>query len=181
MEPRPSERSNHDLPHNLPLLWIPYARKRRFRGPNHFGAPFPQPNPRLLAAELRLMTQPPYTLDEPCRQAVLEAIKDRCKQSDWSLIAAHVRENHVHVVTHAQEKPEFVMTQLKCAASRRLNELRFDDRTRKRWARHGSTRTLFDHQSVQNAIRYVREGQGEPMSTFNGTGNGTATIGSGEL
>ena len=136
------------------------------RNHNHYGAPFPQANPRLVAAELRLMNQPLYTMDEPRRQTVLEAITVRCKQSNWSLIAAHVRENHVHVVIQAQEKPEFVMTQLKSAASRRLNDRGFDDRTRKRWARHGSTRSLFGQDSVQSAIRYVLEGQGRPMTSF---------------
>jgi hypothetical protein len=59
-----------------------------------------------------------------------------------------------------------VMTELKCASSRRLNELGFDQPARKRWARHGSTRRLFTAESVQHATRYVLEGQGEAMSTF---------------
>jgi REP element-mobilizing transposase RayT len=136
------------------------------RNHNRYGAPFAPSNPRLLAAELRLMDQPPYELDEPRRQAVLDGTIDRCIRQEWHLLAAHVRTNHVHVVVQAEDKPEFVMTQLKSAASRRLNDLGFDDRTRKRWARHGSTRRLFNDESVQQAIRYVIDGQGEPMSTF---------------
>jgi REP element-mobilizing transposase RayT len=138
------------------------------RSHNHYRAPLAKPNPRRLAAEFRLMDQPPYELDEPRRQAVLEAIMNRSKQSGWLLTAAHVRQTHVHVVIQAEEKPEFVMTQLKSAASRRLNDCGFDHPTRKRWARHGSTRTLFKDESVQQAIRYVIDGQGEPMSTFRG-------------
>lgn len=138
------------------------------RSHNHYGGPLIKPNPGRLEAELRLMNQPPYELDDLRRQAVLDAIIARCKPSDWSLIAVHVRQNHVHLVIQAEEKPEFVMTQLKCAASRRLNDLGFDDRTRKRWERHGSTRTLFSREAVQNVIRYVLEGQGEPMSTLRG-------------
>lgn len=136
------------------------------RNHNRYGAPFAQPNPRLLAAGLRLMDQPPYQLDKPRRQAALEAIIDRCSRHGWFLLAAHVRANHVHVVVGSEEKADFVMTQLKSAASRRLNDSGFDDPTRKRWARHGSTRMLFDETSVQQAIRYVIESQGEPMSTF---------------
>jgi REP element-mobilizing transposase RayT len=138
------------------------------RSHNHYGGPLAKPNPRRLKAELQLMDQPPYELDGPRRRAVLDAITYRCQQSGWSLIAAHVRQNHVHLVIQAEEKPEFVMTQLKSAASRCLNDRGFDDRTRKRWARHGSTRTLFNQQTVQSSIRYVLEGQGEPMSTFQG-------------
>ncbi|MGA3206136.1 MAG: transposase, partial [Bryobacteraceae bacterium] len=115
-----------------------------------------------LAAELRLMDQPRYQLDEPSRQAVLEAIVNRCTQSDWNLRAAHVRQSHVHIIVDSQQKPGFVMTQLKSAASRRLNDLGFDDRTRKRWSRHGSTRSLFSDESIQQAIFYVLHSQGAP-------------------
>jgi REP element-mobilizing transposase RayT len=133
---------------------------------NHYGAPLVQPNPRRLTAELNLMDQLPYQLNRPRRQAVLEAIVNRCTQSDWNLRAAHVRQNHVHIIVDSHQTPEFVMTQLKSAASRRLNHLGFDDRTRKRWSRHGSTRMLWGHESVQKAIRYVLNSQGDPMSTF---------------
>jgi len=136
------------------------------RSHNRYRGPLAKSSPRRLAAELSLMNQPPYQMDQPRRRALLEAIISRCNQGDWGLLAAHVRSNHVHVIVQAQEKPEFVMTQLKSAASRRLNDLGFDDKTRKRWARHGSTRTLFNDESVQQSIRYVIDGQGEPMSTF---------------
>ncbi len=136
------------------------------RSHNRYGAPLTKSNPLRLAAELRLMDQPPYQMDEPRRQVVLAAIIDRCGRHDWHLLAAHIRSNHAHVILQGQDKPEFVMTQLKSAASRRLNELGFDDRSRRRWARHGSTRTLFSDESVQRAVQYVLEGQGEPMSTF---------------
>ena len=42
------------------------------RNHNRYGAPFAKPNPRLLAAQVRLMDQPPYEMDEPQRQAVLQ-------------------------------------------------------------------------------------------------------------
>ena len=119
-----------------------------------------------MAAELRLMDQPPYQMDGPRRQAVLAGIVDRCVRHNWNLLAAHVRGNHIHIVVEGQEKPEFMMTQLKCTSSRRLNDLGFDHSTRKRWARHGSTRRLLGRESVQRAIRYVLEGQGEAMSIF---------------
>ena len=103
------------------------------RNHNRYKAPFAKPNPRLLAAELRLMDQPPYEMDEPRRQAVLESIADRCARHDWQLRAAHVRGNHVHVIVQAVDAPEYVMTELKCGSSRRLNHLGFDHPVRKRW------------------------------------------------
>jgi REP element-mobilizing transposase RayT len=138
------------------------------RSHNLYGAPLAKPNPRRHATELRLMDQAPYEMDEPRRATVLEALIHRCDQSDWGLLAAHVRTNHIHVVIRAEYSPEFVMTQLKSAISRRLNELGFDDKARKRWARHGSTRTLFNQDSVEEAIRYVLERQGALMSTYRG-------------
>ena len=104
------------------------------RSHNRYRGPLAKPNPRRLAAELNLMDQPPYEMDEPRRKAVLEAIISRCSQADWNLMAAHVRSNHLHVIIQAADEPEFVMTQLKSAASRRLNDRGFDERTRKRWA-----------------------------------------------
>ena len=138
------------------------------RSHNRYGAPLASPNPRRQAAELRLMDQLPYEMDEPRRQAVLLAIIRRCHQSAWNLSAAHVRTNHVHVIVQGEDTPEFVMTQLKSAASRYLNELGFDNKTRKRWARHGSTRSLFNATAVEQAIAYVIDGQGDFMSTFRG-------------
>jgi REP element-mobilizing transposase RayT len=133
---------------------------------NLYGSRLVEPNPRRLATELNLMDQPPYEMDAPRREAVLDAIIDRGHQVDWHLLAIHVRSNHVHVIVEARDTPEFVMTQLKSAASRRLNILGFDHPARKRWARHGSTRRLFNDESVQGAIAYVIEGQGKPMALF---------------
>jgi REP element-mobilizing transposase RayT len=110
------------------------------------------------------MDQPGYQLDNPRRQPVLEAMLERSHDRGWQLLAAQVRSNNVHVVVEGDGEPELMMTQLKSAASRRLNELGLDDSTTKRWARHGSTRRLWNRDSVLKAIGYVIDGQGEPMS-----------------
>ena len=41
-----------------------------------------------------------------------------------------------------------------------------DERTRKRWARHGSTRWLPKPQNISDAIQYVIAEQGDPMAMF---------------
>ncbi|MGH9721015.1 MAG: hypothetical protein ACRD8O_12440, partial [Bryobacteraceae bacterium] len=43
-----------------------------------------------------------------------------------------------------------------------------DERGRRRWARHGSTRWLWKDQDVREAIRYVAEEQGKPRAVFLG-------------
>jgi REP element-mobilizing transposase RayT len=123
-------------------------------------------NPTRLAAERHLMDQPAYKLDESRRDAVRAAILDRAKQRGWTLLAAHVRTNHVHVIINSDATPEHVMNDLKAYASRNLNALGLDATDRKRWARHGSTRWLPDRDSVDAAIQYVVEKQGDAMAVY---------------
>ncbi|HTB11778.1 MAG TPA: transposase [Bryobacteraceae bacterium] len=91
---------------------------------------------------------------------------ERCVDRTWILLAAHVRTNHVHIVVEAEAPPERVMNDLKSFASRRLNELRFDEVDRKRWARHGSTRWLWKRDAVLAAIEYVIDKQGIRMAAY---------------
>src|SRR5437868_4749636 len=92
------------------------------------------------SAEQRSMDQAPYCLDERRREAVLNSLQERCSQRNWSLLAAHVRTNHVHLVVEGEARPERVMNDLKSYASRSLNRMGLDPSARKRWTRHGSTR-----------------------------------------
>jgi REP element-mobilizing transposase RayT len=124
------------------------------------------PNPTRLVAERHLTDQPVYTLDQPRRDAVLASILDRARQRGWTILAAHVRVNHVHIVVSADAAPERVMNDLKSYASRILNQNGFDTADRKRWARHGSTRWLRERDDVENAIRYIIEKQGDPMAAY---------------
>ena len=49
------------------------------------------------------MLQPAYYLDEERRQIVLEALQQVCSHRQWTLLAAHVRTNHVHAVLEADK------------------------------------------------------------------------------
>src|SRR5437764_481982 len=66
-------------------------------------------------------------------------------------MAAHVHENHVHVVVESAATPEDVMNALEAYASRALNTAAIDPPARKRWARHGSTRHLWNHDQTPAA------------------------------
>jgi REP element-mobilizing transposase RayT len=116
------------------------------------------------------MDQAPYLLSAPNRNAVLGAIREVCLHRRWSLMAAHIRTTHVHVVVEADAKPERVMNDFKSYASRRLNESSPEGPNRKRWGRHGSTRWLRDQDDIFAAIRYVVDRQGEPMAVFEAEG-----------
>ena len=112
------------------------------------------------------MDQPPYNLDRIRRDVVLETIEEVCAHRGWSLLAAHVRSNHVHTVVEAEGPPEVVMRDFKAYTSRRLNGMGLDGTDRKRWARHGSTRWLWKPQHVSAAIEYVVDEQGDLMAVF---------------
>ena len=93
------------------------------------------------------MDQPAYHMDQIGRDAVLQAIQEVCCDRGWNLLAAHVRSNHVHTVVEAEAEPERVMNDFKAYASRRPTRMSLDDPNRKRWARHGSTRWLWNNMS----------------------------------
>ncbi|MGJ5819072.1 transposase [Paludibaculum fermentans] len=138
------------------------------RTDNLKSAPFLAPNPKLARAELRLMDQPLYELDQPRRESVLASIVEVCLHRKWDLLAAHVRKTHVHVAVRAAAPPERAMLEFKAYASRQLNLLGLDVPGRKRWSRHGSTRWLKTTGAVSAAIQYVLEEQGRPMSVYAG-------------
>jgi len=112
------------------------------------------------------MEQARYRMDTKRRAVVLARVARTCQQRHWSLLAAHVRTNHVHLVVAGEVRPERIMNDVKAYASRCLNRQGWDEPTRKRWARHGSTRWLWQPAHVAAAIRYVVDWQGEPMAVF---------------
>ena len=130
------------------------------------GTPILEGNSARAASEEERMDQSPYHLDQIRRDAVLEAIQEVCAHRGWSLLAAHVRSNHVHTVVEAEVPPERVMSDFKAYASRHLNRMSLDEPNRKRWARHGSTRWLWKPKHVSAAIQYVVAEQGDAMSVF---------------
>jgi len=133
---------------------------------NSPGSRLAEANSERVAVMQQLMEQRPYCLDRDRRARVLDALREVCVHRGWSLLAAHVRTNHVHVVVEAEVRPETIMNTFKSYASRGLNRLGLDGPDRKRWARHGSTRWLWRDHDVQEAIQYVVSRQGEPMEVY---------------
>lgn len=112
------------------------------------------------------MPQNAYLLDPRRAEVTLFAIRETCEFRGWHAHAIHVRTNHVHAIVDSHAKPERVLNDLKAYASRKLNEVGLDPPEVKRWARHGSTRYLWDERSLAAAIRYVVDEQGEPMAVY---------------
>ena len=106
----------------------------------------------------KMMTQDAVTLDESQRAIVEATIREHCRIRGWTLHALNVRSNHVHLVVSAPIHPDQVMNQFKAWCSRRLNEAT-EKPPAKWWAIHGSTKWINDERYLEEAIRYVQEGQ----------------------
>ena len=130
-------------------------------------SPFLSPAAERATKEKYNMTESEYLLTESSRQSVLDSIHETCHHFDWSLLAAHVRSNHVHLVLHAMDKPEVVMNKIKLFASRKLNaSIEETTKRRKRWTRHGSTHYLWTNVEIEACIHYVVHEQGKPMAVY---------------
>jgi REP element-mobilizing transposase RayT len=159
--------------HNIPLAYLLTftahgtwlhgdSRGSVARDRNGPGDPTVEPNPSLVANDLRAMKTREVYLDTERRAAVQFAIEETSGQRDWSLHAVAVRTNHVHVVVAAPVPPERVLTAFKANATRVMRERALFG-TSPGWTRHGSTRYLWTEQAVADACRYVEEGQGAPL------------------
>ena len=73
-------------------------------------------NPALHEYERRLLRISPVRLDVNERGTVLTAIREVCRHERWTLHAAHVRSNHVHVVAAADCDPDLIMAKFKAYA-----------------------------------------------------------------
>jgi REP element-mobilizing transposase RayT len=149
--------------------WLPGQAGALDREHNQYGGRLPEPDLILEAKADSMRKQPAHLLDEARRSIVLQAIQEVCSHRDWTLLAAHVRTNHVHAIVDANKSPEHVMNVFKAYASRALNQTLGDGAGRNRWARHGSTRYLFTREALSKAIHYVVFEQGEAMAVFEGS------------
>ena len=78
-----------------------------------------------------------------------------------------MRTNHVHaVVSIGDKKPELALNAFKANATR---QMRVDGgwcREESPWVDKGSKRSLWNEQSVERAIDYVVNGQGDELPDF---------------
>ncbi|MBA4191268.1 MAG: hypothetical protein C0467_25075 [Planctomycetaceae bacterium] len=133
---------------------------------NQVGLPWLPADPELQTIARGRMTQQAYLLDAPRREVVRDAIIEECQFRSWSILALHVRSNHVHLVVISEREPEFVMRSCKATASKRLNETGLDQPDRKRWTTHGSTKYLWHEEAVAAAVNYTLHRQGDPMAVY---------------
>lgn len=138
--------------------------------PHHiYRSPLADADPDRVLIERTHLREQPYSIQAERREIVLDAIKEACRHRGWKLYAAHVRTTHVHVVVKGDARPEAVMNALKAYSSRALNRCGLEAGVRIRWARHGSTRWLWDTKCFLAAVEYVVRDQGETMAVYEAT------------
>ena len=130
------------------------------------GTPFLSANPVRVSSERNRSKDVPYVLDRERRCLVLKALQDVCAYRGWTLFAAHIRRQHIHLVVAAEDDPEKILHDVKAYATRTLNHTCPDDARNRRWTRHGSTRYLWYQRQIGAAIHYVVREQGEPMAVW---------------
>lgn len=114
------------------------------------------------------LKQPPFLLDAPRRTIVLRSILQTADYRGWTIHAAHVRSNHIHVVVSGPPTAQKAFGTFNAYASRHLTESGFDTNDRRRWTRHGSHRALHSERGIIQAVHYVIDQTGDPMSLFDG-------------
>jgi hypothetical protein len=102
----------------------------------------------------RLMGNYPFILRMRAPDAAIRRSQQSVRNS-----ALNVRTNHVHLLVAANERPERVMSTLKTWTTRDLREAGLAAPGQKVWARHGSTRYLWDEERTDAVWRYIVHGQ----------------------
>ncbi len=132
-------------------------------GENYPNTPMIPPSPAREDFESAELKHPGVVLDEVAREIVRATITDHAAIRAWGIRALNVRSNHVHVVVGCPCSPEKAMGEFKAWCTRRLRETGVVCKDARVWTRHGSTKHLFEPESLQRAIRYVMDGQGPDL------------------
>jgi hypothetical protein len=110
------------------------------------------------------MAEPPLLLCAERREIVLSCLISTTSLREWSLFAAHVRANHVHVIVSSEPGARQTIAYLKARASHALRTAGLG--AARTWAAGGSYRKLDNEEAVRRAVDYVVRGQGDPMAVY---------------
>jgi hypothetical protein len=135
-------------------------------GRNLYGTPRLATNPALEKIMRAEMKAQPFILNAAQRIAVHREIENVCDRRSYYLRALNVRTNHLHSVASAARKPEGIIIGLKANATRALREQGLVLPETEVWSRGGSRRYLWTPRSVELAIDYTLNQQGENLVDF---------------
>jgi REP element-mobilizing transposase RayT len=134
---------------------------------NRYRSPYIRPNGKWQKYNEQRLKAKPLILEARQRRSIEAAIRETCDIRKWWLAAINVRTNHVHtVVSTSDKKPELVLNALKANATRQLRQDGLWPHPFSPWADKGSKRRLWNERSVEKAIDYVVNGQGDDLPDF---------------
>jgi REP element-mobilizing transposase RayT len=109
----------------------------------------------------------PVILDASRRETVEAAVRETCALRGWDLRAINVRTNHVHtVVSIGTTPPERALNAFKANATRHLRQRGRWNQQHSPWVDKGSRRFLWNERSIERAVEYVLNGQGDELPEF---------------
>jgi REP element-mobilizing transposase RayT len=133
---------------------------------NKYKAPKMKRSEKLVATEQSNQKSASFVLVDVSRKVVGEAIAEVCEHREYLLHGLNVRTNHVHAVVSHDGPPEKITEAFKSYSTRALRALGLIGRETKVWARHCSTRYLWDEVQMDEAIKYVLYFQGDEFPSF---------------
>jgi REP element-mobilizing transposase RayT len=109
----------------------------------------------------------PVKLDSLQRNSVDIAIREVCDFRNWLLRAINVRTNHVHVVvSNGEPKPDRALNDFKSYGTRKMKANGVRKFEHSPWVDKGCTRYLWNERSIELAVDYVINGQGDDLPDF---------------
>jgi REP element-mobilizing transposase RayT len=102
------------------------------------------------------MRDEPLIFNQEERIPVENTIREVCHHRQWQLLEVNARTNHVHVVVAGDGIPDKIMNDFKAYSTKKLREFNLEYQKRKIWTEGGSTRYLWNEDSVIAACEYVR-------------------------
>ncbi|MDQ3799155.1 MAG: transposase, partial [Acidobacteriota bacterium] len=109
----------------------------------------------------------PVKLDAAQRTSTEKAIRETCEKRNWILRAVNVRTNHIHIVVSIDSiKPEKALNAFKANATRQMRQDDCWNQPHSPWVDKGSKRFLWNERSIELAIDYVINGQGDDLPKF---------------
>ena len=109
----------------------------------------------------------PVALNAPQRESVETAVRKTCTLRNWHMRAINVRTNHVHVVVAiGTARPEHALNAFKANATKQLRQDGHWPQQQTPWADNGCKRYLWNERSIERAIDYVINGQGDNLPEF---------------
>jgi REP element-mobilizing transposase RayT len=166
------ERYRHSPPHLFTFrsygTWLHGDERGSIdRYNNRYQSPFALASTNREEHNHRQLKSEPVILTAIQRVSVETAIRETCAHRNWHLRAISVRTNHVHLVASIGDKtPGLALNAFKANATRQMRLDGCWGHEHSPWVDNGSKRNLWNERSVERAIEYVINGQGDKLPEF---------------